>query len=331
MTLLALLAACAAPPDDAPTDTAAEAGPCDAVPTGAVALPADEAPKEEPVEWWYWTGHLQDDAGRWYGFEEVFFLLDYGGDRYVMAHHAVTDVDGDAFAYDAKFQPWDDDDLPEAGFAFAVDGWTAAGADGHDAIAGSAGDYALELDLAARKAPVLQHGDGYHAYDFGGYTYYYSRTRMDAAGTLVVGGEARDVTGTAWFDRQYGALDGVIASGWDWFALQFDDGREIMLFFARPEGELELAGGTIVGEDCTVEEIDPAALSVTATGTWENPDGCAYPSGWDVRVGDLALTVTPVRADQELDGGYQRYWEGAATVGGDASGRAYVELTGYCR
>lgn len=325
-----LLLACTTPPEAEPSPTAEE-GACDAVPTGAVSLPADEAPRDEAVEWWYWTGHLQDDAGRWYGFEEVFFLLAYGGDRYVMAHHAVTDVEADVFAYDAKFQPWDDGDQPETGFAFEVGGWTASGAGGHDVLAGNAGDYALTLDLVGTKAPVLQHGDGYHDYEFGGYTYYYSRTRMDAEGTLTVGGEARAVTGTGWFDRQYGALEDVIASGWDWFAIQLDDGREIMLFFARPNGEPELAGGTVVEADCRVAEIPAEDLTLTATGSWENPDGCAYPSGWEIQVGDLALTVTPVRADQELDGGYERYWEGAATVSGGASGRAYVELAGYCR
>jgi predicted secreted hydrolase len=36
-------------------------------------------------------------------------------------------------------------------------------------------------------------------------------------------------------------------------------------------------------------------------------------------------------ANQEVQVGPQTYWEGAALVSGDATGRAYVELAGYCQ
>src|SRR4051794_39597518 len=69
--LLLLPAACPPPPDS----VAALPDICDETPTGAVTPPADDTVHDAPVEWWYWTGHLQDEAGRWYGFEQVFFLF----------------------------------------------------------------------------------------------------------------------------------------------------------------------------------------------------------------------------------------------------------------
>ena len=48
-----------------------------------------------------------------------------------------------------------------------------------------------------------------------------------------------------------------------------------------------------------------------------------------VTVADLTLTVTPLLEDQELETDVMDYWEGAAVVSGDVTGRAYVELTGY--
>ena len=42
------------------------------------------------------------------------------------------------------------------------------------------------------------------------------------------------------------------------------------------------------------------------------------------------MDVTPAMEDQEMSDGDQVYWEGASTVSGDATGRAYVELNGYC-
>jgi predicted secreted hydrolase len=64
-----------------------------------------------------------------------------------------------------------------------------------------------------------------------------------------------------------------------------------------------------------------------------------YPAGWTLRVPPLALelVVTPNVADQELVTGGTvgvNYWEGSVRVTGraggqPASGRGYVELTGY--
>lgn len=325
--MLSLLLACTAPPTPA-ADTSPAYTCAAEVPEGRVSLPEDEQPTGASTEWWYWTGHLQDEAGRWYGFEQVFFLFKYGRTTYEMVHSAVVDVDADVFTFDEAYEPWDGG-VPEEGFAFSLGDWSAAGGGGHDVLEAEVGDYALDLTLDDAKQPVLQHGDGYHDYDVGGFTYYYSRTRMNAAGTLEVGGEDRAVTGSAWFDRQWGQLGTAIGTGWDWFAIQLDDGREIMIFLVRGADGTTLAGGTLVGDDCVAEEIP--ALTVTATGSWSPDEDCTYPAGWDIVVGDLTLTVTPVRADQELVApGVQRYWEGAATVTGDATGRAYIELTEYC-
>jgi predicted secreted hydrolase len=183
------------------------------------------------------------------------------------------------------------------------------------------------------KAPVLQHGDGYTDYSFGGNTYYYSRERMAATGTIVAGGETLPVTGLAWFDHQYGDLDTAIDTGWDWFAIQLDDQREIMLYVVRPASGDTLVGGSISDPRCVTTEIGPSDFEITPLGSWTRPGSsppCTYPSGWTVRAGGLNLTVTPVLDDQELDTAVIDYWEGAATVSGDATGRAYVELTGYC-
>jgi predicted secreted hydrolase len=324
--LALLLLACADRANDT-DDTSAATDACAADPVGRVSLPADEPPHDEPVEWWYWTGHLQDEQSRWYGFEEVFFVFSEGTAQVQMSHVAVTDVAADTFTYDARFGGWDGT-VPDEGFAFTDDDWTASGADGDDHLVGAVGDYALDLSLHATTPPVLQHGDGYTDYDFGGYTYYYSRPRMTTTGTLTVGGEARPVTGESWFDHQWGDLGTASDDGWDWFAVQLEDGRSLMLFQVRTPDGGTWQGGSLTGADCVTEELDD--FTVTPTGTWTNAGGCDYPSGWDIVAGGLSLAVTPVRADQELSLSYDSYWEGASTVSGDATGRAYVELTGYC-
>jgi len=302
---------------------------CDEAPVGDVSLPADDAPHGEKVEWWYWTGHLRDEQGNWYGFEQAFFQMQIAGVYNAHSVHvALTDVTADTFDFDVVYA---DGVYPvtEGSFDLASSGQTAKGGNGHDTLSAAFDDQGFALSLTSTKAPVLQHGDGYHDYDVGGYTWYYSRERMAATGTVTVGGEQRPVTGEAWFDHQWGDLLATSTEGWDWFALQLDDGREIMLFLVN--GADDVIGGSITDDGCHTREIAPDELTVTAHGEWTSPaSGCTYPMGWDVTIGDETFVITPVREDQELPNSFKTYWEGASVVSGAATGRAYVELNGYC-
>lgn len=291
-----------------------------------VELPADDAPHTEDVEWFYWTGHLLDTSGRWYGFEHTVFVYQLPGYTATSAHMALTDISGDTFEYDVAYEHGE---LPEAtvdGFELLVEGSVAEGGSGADHLEGSTPSASWTLDLAGQET-VLQHGDGYHDYEEGGYTWYYSRPRMTVAGGLVIDGGARQVSGQAWFDHQWGELGGVTTEGWDWFALQLDDGREVMLFLTHSGG---LVGGSVSSESGTCELLEDE-FTVTEAGWWTSPNtGCLYPMGWQIRVGEETLTLTPVREDQELASDYRTYWEGAVTISGDQDGRGYVEMAGRC-
>jgi predicted secreted hydrolase len=306
---------------------------CDITPTGRVELPKDDSRHlDEPIEWWYWTGHLETAEGRWFGFELAIFAAELvPGQGGQMVHFAVTDIDAGTFHYYSQLSA-EAALAVENGFQFAVLPYTAVGGDGRDTLHGEVDDYVLDLSLESSKAPVLQHGDGFTEYDVGGYTYYYSRERMSAVGTIGVAGQTFGVTGTAWFDHQWGELAQVANTGWDWFALQLDDGTEVMLYALRPEGGDVSLGGSFTNGDCQTTELGPGDFKLTSLGEWTSPHGCTYPSGWTVEFDGKSYTLTPVLKDQEL---YNvapgpKYWEGAATVSGDEAGRAYIELVGYC-
>lgn len=318
-------------PDPAPTPRRGAAVSCNEEPVGRVELPADDGPHEEATEWWYWTGYLQTEDGRWFGFEWAFFIQEALGLRTQMVHHAITDRSAGVFAYDVAFSPYPPRST-ERGFDLEVGAQTAEGSGGEDRLHGEAGAYGLDLELRPLKPAVFQHGDGHADYEFGGYTYYYSRPRMEAKGTLTIEGEPVTVSGTAWFDHQWGALAGAIDTGWDWFGIQLDGDREIMVFSVRVDGAEALAGGTYVDAGCASTELGAGEVEIHPLGEWTSPHtGCTYPAGWTLRVGDLDLTILPVMGDQELDATIVRYWEGMSDVTGDATGRAYVELSGYCR
>lgn len=313
-------------------------GSCLNIPQGQISLPKDEMFHSEPIEWWYWTGHLQTEKGRWFGFEHTVFLIRMFGQTVQMVHHAITDIDDGTFHYAVTTQRA----APIAqtsGFNWEVNGLVAQGSGGIDSIHGETDDYVLDIKLKSTKPVVFQHEEGYTNYSFGGNTYYYSYQRMAAEGTLKVGNEELPVRGTGWFDHQWGDLTQAINSGWDWFAIQLDDNREIMLANVNVSAEEDvMVGNSYADDDCQVSELNTDEIEITPLGEWTSPHTqCTYPQKWNIRVGDLNLTVTPVIADQELstDNAFlpaklRAYWEGVAIVSGDATGRAYVELAGYC-
>ena len=94
----------------------------------------------------------------------------------------------------------------------------------------------LVLILTASKPAVLhgERGVSRKSTIPGNASYYYSLSRLRTSGTLTIQGESIPVSGDSWMDHEWfsSALDEG-QSGWDWFSLQFDDQREMMLFQVR--------------------------------------------------------------------------------------------------
>ena len=68
----------------APAPATVPPRPADPIP---IELPRDDAPHDRLTEWWYFTGHLRDEAsGRW-GFEYVVFRAERGDFPVTWASH----------------------------------------------------------------------------------------------------------------------------------------------------------------------------------------------------------------------------------------------------
>lgn len=314
-----------------------------------VRLPRDEAPHCYGAEWWYYTGRLETESGDGYGVEAVIFHLPglgLGGvtDKWA-AHFAVIDEASGEFVYDQIREVGDLSSgwPPRNGFNLNTQLIQMIGSNGHDEIHAvmQDGPYGLDLALEDEYGPVLHGGTGYVPFGQDGMSFYYSRPQMAATGTLMVDGAPHDVTGTMWFDRQWGASINNPWEKWDWYSLRLDDGSKVMLYvFRDTTGPVAL--GTYMP---AVGELVPLAredFAITPTAQWTSPHtGATYPIAWqiDVLPRALSVTVTPVAEDQELDvraSTFNIYWEGLCTVvgtkdGEEVAGYAYVELTNYPR
>jgi predicted secreted hydrolase len=360
-----------APRPSIPTPSAQPSHRPDPVP---VDLPRDDGPHDRLTEWWYYTGHLQAANGARFGFEDVIFRAERGAfPTSWVSHLAITDESGDRFVFSQRLQtgpgvdrsPRAADGTPSGfdlalgpasttGAAAAPSPWSMSGGGGTDhlaarltsdeaALAGVPGGLAIDLALKSTKPAALHGENGWIDFGPAGGSYYYSRTSMTASGTLTLEGMTLAVSGSAWFDHQWGDFIAVGGGGWDWFAINLDDGTDLTLSLVRDaDGSYPLIYGTVVAADGTVSHLDRAAFGVEVSRHWTSPaTGATYPAAWSVTIPglDLQVRLTPTVADQELDTRATTgvdYWEGSQRVaamhaGKPLGGEAYVELTGYAR
>jgi predicted secreted hydrolase len=314
--------------------------------------PRDHGPHFEfETEWWYYTGNLQAEGGRRFGFQLTFFRrgLSPGPppsaglrtNQVYFAHFAVTDVAGRRHEFRERFS------RGAAGLAGAsaepfriwLEDWSADGPAEAPHLRARDGGLRLDLRLEAKKPLVLQGEDGWSpkSDEPGNASYYVSYTRMDARGS--VNGVA--VRGEAWFDHEWSTSAlGPEAVGWDWFSLQLDDGRELMFFqIRRTDGTPEpVSSGTLVEADGARRRLRLADVRLAAAGSFRSPEkGAEYPARWRLEVPseELVLDIEPLLPDQELRASFT-YWEGAVRLAGTSRGRplagqGFVELTGYAR
>jgi predicted secreted hydrolase len=322
-------------------------------------FPRDFGPHDDfQSEWWYYTGNLQTETGRHFGFQLTFFRRaiqpveqraqresGWAAEQVYMAHFTLTDVSANRFSYFERFS------RGSAGLAGAkvepayrvwLEDWSVEqAADGRYRLRAAQEDISLDLELTDVRGPVLQGENGLSPKgpEPGNASYYYSQTRMEARGKVRAGGEEFTVSGLSWKDHEFSTSAlGASLVGWDWFSIQLDDGSELMLFILRREdGGIDgYSSGSVVRPDGSTRALTLDDFNITATGQWTSPhSGAVYPSGWQVSIPDedIQLQVEPHIQDQELNVSFI-YWEGAVSVSGTrqgqtVAGNGYVELTGY--
>lgn len=324
-------------------------------------FPDDYGPHPDfRTEWWYYTGNLQTEDLRHFGFEFTIFRFavappdslgtirasNWATNQLFMGHFSLSDVQERQFYAFERFS------RPAAGLAGAeadpyrvwLEDWTIEGSP-NDAfptqLRASAGDVAIDLQLDPTKPVVLQGDRGLDPKGpgVGNASYYYSFTRLATIGSVQIRDNSFPVSGYSWKDHEWSTSAlGPDQVGWDWFALQLSDDREIMFYqLRRSDGTVSpYTTGVLVDPDGSTTPLARDDVELTVLDYWTSETSRAtYPSGWQIQipVHDLALKIQPLMPNQELNVSV-RYWEGAVSIegvaGGDAvSGFGFVEMTGY--
>ncbi|MDX1802093.1 MAG: lipocalin family protein, partial [Marinobacter sp.] len=110
--------------------------------------------------------------------------------------------------------------------------------------------------------------------------------------------------------------------------LHLDSGAAVMAFRLR-SGKRVFRSGTWIGPGGEVTPLSTDQLSLTPIGFRDTEQG-RVPDRWqlDIPSKNLSVTVT-TRSGEYWNQGLFPYWESPATVTGSATGRGYIELTGY--
>jgi predicted secreted hydrolase len=266
-----------------------------------------------------------------------------------MAHFAVTDIDGIKFYFDEKFSREGNNLAGTESNPFKVwlEDWQIVQTEDKATfdlpiITVKAKSEKAEIDfkLEAVKPIVLQGDEGLSqkGKQPGNASYYYSYTRLETKGKIILEGKEFSVNGFSWMDREWStsALS-EDQTGWDWFALQLNDNTEIMYYQMRKnDGTPDVfSKGIYVNKDGTSQLLKKEDVVLNVNDYWESPTGEKYPSGWKLQIPEkeITLNITPAVKNQLMDVAV-RYWEGSVKIEGTKSGsrilgRGYVELTGY--
>jgi len=346
-------------------------------------FPADHGPHNSfRSEWWYLTAVLQDDDGNDYGVQFTLFRQALSPQptgsgpwhtaMVYLAHLALTDVSAQTHqqaqrlsrghpelagvAVQPEFRAW-------------IEDWSLQQADEETFAlqlrANSPGEFGVALDMQPRLPVILQGQQGLSQKGPDSGSYYYSMPRLQVSGQLRQAGRWVDVRGLAWLDREWSTSvlpEQVI--GWNWFALQLDDGRSIMAYsLLRKDGgrdpfdhgmliEAPMVGdqsmgltmeegGALTAEDTGVSFLSADDFVLHPRRYWTDERGIAWPVAWTLDVADEQFLIEAPVYDQVMDKALI-YWEGFVEIYNTSKlrngerdessgriGRGYMELTGY--
>ncbi|MFQ5682238.1 MAG: lipocalin-like domain-containing protein [Candidatus Binatia bacterium] len=331
-----------------------------ALPGRSISFPRDHFSHPNfKTEWWYYTGHLESETGKTYGYQVTFFRFGLR-DRQTeekkvpplftelyMAHFALSDLQEKKFSYRERVNRGYKKKAGASVHRFLVwnEDWKIEGKGKSHVIEVKDPDYVLRLQLTSLKPPVLHGKEGLSQKGAGEgkASYYYSFTRLQSEGELEIGGRKQKVHGISWMDHEFGSNqlreDQV---GWDWFSIQLDNETEIMLYLIRrKDGSPDpYSSGTLVYKNGTTRHLALSDFRIKTLRRWKSPkSGGDYPMQWKVTIPreKISLEVIPFFPGQELDTRKSTkitYWEGSVQIRGTyrahrVGGLGYVEMTGY--
>ncbi|MFT5294218.1 MAG: putative secreted hydrolase [Colwellia sp.] len=309
-------------------------------------FPADHGiHSEQGIEWWYLTANLQSKTGETFGVQWTLFRTlmpskvesKWWDNNLYFAHFAMQHKQ-DHVAYE-RFSRASQAKVTSSPFNASIDDWRLNSINNEFLplkLTSAHDNYEIALTLS--DSPIALHGDkGYSQKTESGHaSYYFSYPFLKVKGSLTFAGKTYEVTGNAWYDREWSAsLLDKDQLGWDWFSIidsksgSQSDKKGLMIFCIRGnENRYDYCSGTRIaanGETTHISKED-IKLSVIETVTLVNRE---YPSKWQIELPNSAAIIIESITKDSRNQLTIPYWEGRVKATGGFNGKGYAEITGY--
>lgn len=306
-----------------------------------ITFPRDHgAHPQSSIEWWYLTAWIDAETA----VQATVFRATlgkarastWGSNQWLMGHAAVIKRGWKKLIHEQAVWRCVDDvaRFSQEDLDLSMPGWRfQRHSNGLIAIDIEQGRLGLRLRCRPQTMPQLQGDQGYSQKGPAKlqFSHYYSLPQLRVEADLKLDGKVLGVDrpsgfAAAWFDHEWSnSLLSDDSVGWDWFGLNFLDGRYWMAFRIR-----DRQGGSLW-------QSEPGLRLETLQSWRSTASGANYPVALRVHGTFGPLLLQPMVQDQEIDARAStgnRYWEGAVMAyseRGELIGRGYLELTGYDR
>jgi predicted secreted hydrolase len=138
------------------------------------------------------------------------------------------------------------------------------------------------------------------------------------------------VTGSAWFDREWGSqMLAADQQGWDWFSLRLDDNTALMVYQIRSIDK-DYLYGSIMRRDGSIITLSSEDISLVNMDEDHEEKGSAYPEKFAIEIAreNINVEVNVINNNQIMRFGIE-YFEGMVQFKGSHSGQGFLEMTGY--
>lgn len=275
--------------------------------------------------WWYATGLFEDSTGKEYFHQFTIFHAKRPLFKAYASHQSISNPAENNHLFTEKIY---------------IDGKGSGCNDtaiwvGRDTIIQTINGYRLignppgkrvVVDLKIEKPLVLHGNAGVISMGHGNkpkqQSVYYSHTKLSATGFVITPFDSIPITGTYWFDRQFGPFTEL---HWYWYSVRMDDGTERMLFYFPNTGEqlyeeIDI-NGLVTRQKCSVNSTDTSEV-----------EGELFPLSTSIQTKSEGYELTPLSEHHFNPNRVgPLYWEGPCYVvneQNDTIGHAVVEITG---
>ena len=311
-----------------------------ASPENRLSFPRAHSPhKDYHHEWWYLTANLKTDTGIRFATQWTLFRIAVNQAQWYFAHGALADTKVHLAAFRQAREEFTNVAITEQPFSAAIDDWLwQSSADlfpaqlSYGAARTDNDAWQVKLSLATMSPFFLQGEQGYSKkhQDDAIASHYYSQPFIDVTGEILWQGQWLNVTGSAWFDREWGsAMLAQDQQGWDWFSLRLSTETALMIYRIR-SSEQDFVYGSLMHSNGDIDILDADNIKLVS----HINDTLDYPYAFDLQVDkqgidlNVDLHVAVINQQQIMRFGIE-YFEGMVSFTGSHVGDGFVEMTGY--